>query len=220
MQKIFKKVIALLTITIMSISMFTGCSKKEIGPEVVTKAMFDLFILDDTTAGESVGITVEQGEELVAAKKDAGIQALQTLFSALGGEVSDEKIEEIYNAQAEALRKTSFETEEISSEKDKKVIKISTTYIDTYALQEKASESLVAKIESGEITDISNMGEVLADILIEEMQNASVSEDKKSFEAEFELTKVDVNGKDANMWLPADTTTFGAQLSSLVSGIN
>lgn len=218
MQKFFKKGMALLAVIVISISMLTGCSKEEIGADTVTKAMFDLFVLRDAAACEEIGISQEAGEEVISSQKQATIESFKGLLSSLGSDVPDDKIEEIDNAQVEALRKITYEIEEVSSEKDKKVIKISTTYVDTSSLGNNASKKVEDKIKSGEITDVTKLGEALADSLIEEIQNSNVSEDKKSFEAEFELREIEIDGKNKKIWFPVDSAEFSVNLSSAVAG--
>lgn len=109
----------------------------------------------------------------------------------------------------------SYQIEEIESTYNKKKIKFSTTFFYEPKVSKISAEKLVAKVEAGEIKDLSQVDENLANIMIDEINNFIISDEKVSFETEFTKQKFNVNGKNIKIWVPSDLNEFRFNIFSL-----
>ncbi|MDE6181953.1 MAG: copper amine oxidase N-terminal domain-containing protein, partial [Eubacteriales bacterium] len=98
----------------------------EISASSTAKAIFDLFILGDKTeVMDKLGFSEEECNLALNISKSSFTSG----FKALGLEISDEKIEELYSALMESFKKLTYSIEETTSTDGKtKTILFKTTY--------------------------------------------------------------------------------------------
>lgn len=218
MIKFFKRVTSIIISFSIVLHLLTGCYAKVLSPEDLVNYIINLYVFNDTSAGSTIGISPEDNQASILKIKEYEIASLRKVFEFDGFNVSESKIEEIYNAKMQILKKINYEIEEVESTHNKKKIKFSTTFFNEPKVLKISAEKLVAKVEAGEITDLSQVGENLANIMIYEINNFIISDEKVSFETEFTKQKFNLNGKNITIWGPNDLNEFRLNIFNLISG--
>ncbi|NCE64046.1 hypothetical protein D1159_05450 [Pseudoflavonifractor sp. 524-17] len=220
----------LLVLSLMCTLLLSGCQgagEKPAQPDAVAQVFYDLIIRQDaSSAKELFGYTSEE-EAMADLIGDAGdfekemVSELSAQFEDMGLELTDEEITNLYNAIISMLDRLSFSAEikEIS-EKDKTAVVIAHIgYYDSATMttaMENALNSVMPEDPSS-ITTEAQLNEILHNYLAEmcnvlaTLQPASGTKD---FEVDFELTKMEINGKEKAVWMPSDPEQFGMDLST------
>lgn len=216
MNKFLKSMILFITV----IAMLTSCgSKQEISATDTTKALFDLiFLADKTEAISKLGMSEEECSEMIDIFKQQQITMFQQIFTSSSLDISDKKIEGLYTALVEAFNKVNYIIEEFENPDGKtKTISFKTTYINFEELTNTILQQFMTEAEN--ITDETQLGEVFANSFIEVLKNYTPAEEATiTAEVEFSIQKLQVNGKETDVWLPSDQLNFINELGLAITG--
>lgn len=210
MKKIYT---ALLSICLAAF-LLSGCNREKPTAADSVKAIYDLYILGDTSGVERLGMPEEDISNAINAYDNALAETIRSNFSASGLEMEDETLEAICRARKEALSKMNAECTVISEEGDTAVVELSTTWFDEETLDTDAAYDAREKADAAGYTDydeyLNFIMETYTDNLLEEYKNVTPSEDRK----EITVNCIIVN----NSWLPEDMAAFGSELSLAITG--
>lgn len=192
-----------------------GCSAKEkVTPDMTATSMFDFFIKGDKEAIAKINVPNEEIDASAKIQKDTTISLVKNNLKSSGIEVKEEKLEELYNVRAEALKKLTCTSEIISQAEDSAEVRIKSTYIDEVAIDNKAADDALETVKQMGLTDqkeaINKVGDEYVKNLINGYQSASPSQDTK--EKIFKFTKKD------KIWLPQSMVEFGNGIGLLAAG--
>lgn len=191
---------------------FLGCSKKEIPADQTAKAFYDLFILQDNTGLQNLGVADDALTQLAETQKKAMKDATKANFIQADLPITDEQLESIYQSQIEALKKLSSTMEVVSSDKEVSQVKISTPYVDMVGADTKAAEDTVTEVLNNQISDRAKISELYINKLVENIKALTPSTEVKENTFEFE--------KVQEVWVPKEPRSFGATLGNMCVGNN
>ncbi|MDE6181631.1 MAG: hypothetical protein K2F59_00310 [Eubacteriales bacterium] len=217
MRKCLKAMLLFITV----IAMLTGCAKpEEISATESAKALIDLKFFSDKTGAINLGMTEEECTKMLEEFKETQIKDLKEVFDEADLQVSDEKIEELFNSVMGAFGKLNYTIEELESPNgETKHVIIRTTYIDFEKLVSSTVTNILLDEETlKSMSDESQLGEIIANSLIDALNNATPSEETATIKAEFALQEMTVNGKSANVWFPSNVAKFGNDLTVSMLG--
>lgn len=212
MKKLKKMAVISLALCVLFV---VGCSGKEkLTPDITATSLFNLYIKGDKEAVAKMKISKEDVDAIAKIQKDTAISLLKTSLTSTGIQVTDEKLEEFYNAREEVLKKLNCTAEVISQTKESAEVKIKSTYINEDALAEKAANDALETIKQMGLTDeneaVSKFGDEYIKNSIMAYQSAEPSQDTK--EKTFKFTKQD------GIWLPESSVEFGNSIGLLIAG--
>lgn len=214
------KILAILLISILSLTVMTGCGKVD-PPETVAQGFFELITYNDTTKLESLGVSAEEFAPVKDFMKQAIKDNTKNNFKMAGLSITEEDLNAITEAQLNALKKVkaTFTTE--SSDKQTAVVKIKTNYIKLTEVDEKAANDALQEIQAMGLTDRQQILDACTEKytakLIEGLNSLEPVEDtiEKSFS--FTMQKVDIGGKTKKMWVPENPTTLGKDIATMIA---
>lgn len=209
-----KKIYVLLLTLSMVVSLLSGCGKGKPTAADSVKAIYDLYILRDTTGVTALGMSQADITNALNAYDQALAQTIRSNFSTSGLEMDDETIADICKARVKALSKMNAEFKVSSQKDDTAIVTLSTTYFDEVALDTDAAYDAREAADAKNFTDydayLNFIMETYTQNLIAGYENVTPSEDRK--EIVVTCTIID------NMWLPEDMATFGNELGLTISG--
>ena len=142
MNKLKKIATLLLTTFMLSIAM-VGCGEKIESPELVTESYYDLIVYGDTSKLESMGLGSDDVDTLKEEIQTQLKTQTKNNFTASGLKITDEQLENVVNAQNEAMKKISCTVEPVSSDKQTAVVTLKTNYLNITEADEKAANEAV-----------------------------------------------------------------------------
>lgn len=211
-----KRMYARLLFICIFLSLLSGCGRAKPTAADSVKAIYDLYIVGDTTGAASLGLTEE---DITAAQStyDAALaDTIRSNFSASGLEIDEEIIVSICQARREALSKMNASFTVVSEEGNKAVVTLSTTYFDELALDEDAAYGAREEADAKGFEDydayMNFIMERYTQNLIEGYKNVTPSKETK----DVTISCIIVN----NVWLPENMAAFGSELGMAVAGQN
>lgn len=168
------------------------------------------MVRNDVTYATKLGITQNEADEVIKTYRDGIKRQLEICFIQNQFSVSNEQLIEVINAREFAQNKLTDFIEIISQEKDSAVVKITSTYFDDIAINEKAAQDAIEDVKQENITNKQRAVEVYINNMINGYKNYEISEETASIEVEFKLVD--------NTWIPADVWKFGEKLGMLYTG--
>ncbi len=210
-MKILQKSIAVIMLMALGIFVLAGCGSKTVPAEETAKALYDLYVLQKTDGAKSIGLTDEEIKKSLDAQKSSSINATRSNFISGGLSISNEKLEEIYAAQTEALKKLSSKIEIVSSDKDVTKVKISTSYLDFVGADTRAAEAALK-----ETNDKKKLAEIYPNKIIEEFKKIQPSSELKEKTFDFKKENLKVSDGTKQAWIPSDITGFATELGKMI----
>ncbi len=194
--------------------LLAGCNKPQMDSADSIKAIYDLYILGDTSGISSLGMTEE---EIAAAQQSYDISlkdAIRANFSASGQEIDEDTLEELCKARKEALSRMSASTEIIDESEGKSTVVIHTTYFNEsdmdaaafYDARETSQQMNFSTLEEQQ----KFLMEIYTENLITSYQNVTPSLDTTDVKVECVIQN--------NTWIPANMSSFGSDLALAVTG--
>ena len=192
----------------------SGCGRTKPTAADSVQAIYDMYILRETSGAAKLGMTVEDIANALNAYDNALSEAIRSNFSDSGLEISEETMDEICQARRDALARMHAECTLTSEEGQTALVTLSTTYFDEDTLDKDAAYSAREEADAAGFTDydeyLNFIMEAYTRNLIEGYKSVTPSEDT----LDIEVTCIIVN----NTWLPEDMTSFGSHLGAAVSG--
>lgn len=194
----------------------TGCNEPESTAATSVKAIYDLYILGETKGIESLGMTDTEIASVQTAYDESLKEIIRQNFSDSGQEIDEDVLNELCEARKEALAKMTA-TAEVTSESDgRATVVIHTTYFDEdsldadayYAARELTQETSFETPEEQQIFLMDNYTQNL----ITAYRNVKPSKDTTDITVDCVIQN--------NTWVPANMSSFGADLSQAVTGKN
>lgn len=220
MNKLKKIATLLLTTFMLSIAM-VGCGEKIESPELVTESYYDLIVYGDTSKLESMGLGSDDVDTLKEEIQTQLKTQTKNNFTASGLKITDEQLENVINAQNEAMKKISCTVEPVSSDKQTAVVTLKTNYLNITEADEKAANEAVKEAQSMGITSQKELLEKATELyinkLIDECKNIEPSSETVEKNMTLKLQSFDVNGKAKKMWAPENPVTFGNDIGTMVT---
>lgn len=210
----FKKTITILLSVCMLAGVLTGCGGPKVDAAGSCKAIYDLYILQDSTGVVDMGMTQSDADTALKTYDETMASSIKDLFESNGLPVDDDTVNEIVTAREGALAKLTCTAEITSSDKTKATVTLKTNYIDETAIAIKASEDAIEQLKKEKETDTDKRIELIsgffAQNLIDGYNASEPVDDQKEITAECSLTD--------NVWMPDDMNSFGTKLGQAVSG--
>ena len=216
-----KKALSLALAALMLVSLtLTGCQKKDppATGDKVAVALFEMILKNDaSSAVELFGYASEE-----EARKDMGLDGniyeeladeLATQFTVMGLTASSEDVQGFVDAFMSMFKNVEL-TAKVKESNEKEGTSVVTCTISTFdanALNTAMSEALENIDPDAEFSTIlSAIADVIADI--------TPSGETADFDVDFELQKMEINGKEKEVWLPVDANEFGNLISTTAMG--
>lgn len=220
MKKI-TKILSIFIISILSLSIMSGCGEKVETPESIAQGFFDMIVYNDTTKIQSIGISDDEISPLKDLMKKLTRDSIKNDFNMAGITIEDEDLDKIVEAELKAMNKIKATISNESSDKKTAVIKINTNYLKLTEVDEKAADKAMEEIQSMETTDEDELKKAFVDKyiseLVENLNAIEPSDDTVEKSFAFTMKKVNVGGKTKDMWIPDDPTTFGKDIITMVT---
>lgn len=216
-----KKALSLALAALMLVSLtLTGCQKKDspAAGDKVAVALFEMILKNDaSSAVELFGYASEE-----EARKDMGLDGniyeeladeLAAQFTGMGLTASSEDVQGFVDAFMSMFKNVEL-TAKVKESNEKEGTSVVTCTISTFdanALNTAMSEALENIDPDAEFSTIlSAIADVIADI--------TPSGETADFDVDFELQKMEINGKEKEVWLPVDANEFGNLISTTAMG--
>ena len=147
-----------------------SCKTDTISADQTAGALYNLYVLSNGDECKKLGITDEEIQQVLDTQKSESIKATRLNFTKGGLPITNAELEEIYKAQLEALKKLTPTIKIESEDKDKVVVKISTTYIDLIGADTKAAEEAISEATKSGKTSKSDISKIYIKHLIENIK--------------------------------------------------
>ncbi|MHC1684446.1 MAG: DUF5105 domain-containing protein [Clostridiaceae bacterium] len=211
MRDLRKKLMLLMSILLIP-TILVAC-KSKVSPEESAKILFDYSVKGDSSNLSKLEASESTDDEAIKSKKEQSIKTLKSTLLARGVTANDAQLEDVYNAMAEALKKTDATTEAVSNADNKAVIKVKSTYFDMNSILTTAGAEAITPLMGSDISKPevkAQFSEAFINSLIKELNSAEALTNTR--EMEFNFTVKD------KVWLPEDEAKFFYSLWLLASG--
>lgn len=194
--------------------MFAGCNKPNTNAADSIKAIYDLYILGDTRAISSLGMT---DEDIASAQKtydDSLREMIRANFSDSGQEIDDDTLDELCAARKEALAEMSASAEVTEETDGTATVVVHTTYFKESALDADAFYDAREEALRLAFTDPTEQQVFLMNAytrnLIAAYRNVTPSTDTTDITVECVIQN--------KTWVPANMSSFGSDLALAITG--
>lgn len=200
-----KKLLSFLLAALMAFS-FTLCGCFDSDAAKKSADVFcSLVFKSETENLAKIGVTEDKKDELVDTYRSQIKGQLRDNVSTWGGNVTESQLDDITNAVLDTLSKITFETKQISKDKDNAEVEISTTHFDLRKADEQAVIAALDEIDNMNFTsdyeEDKKLTEVYLNKLPEMIRNSEISTEKSTNTFKFK--------KEDKYWLPEDEENFG-----------
>ncbi|MBE6070858.1 MAG: DUF5105 domain-containing protein [Clostridium butyricum] len=220
-MKRLKKIMALMFATLMLTTMMIGCGEKIEAPELVVEAYYDLIVYGDTSKLETMGFSSEDVTTIKDQRENQLRTSIKNNFDIAGLKINDEQLDNVMQAQINALKKATCTVEPVSSDKETAVVKLKTTYVKITELDKNAANEAVEEVQAMGLTTtqevLDKATEIYINKLIDACNNAEASTDTVEKDVMLKLQLFDVSGKTKKMWAPENPVTFGSDIGTMAS---
>ncbi|MGL4107281.1 hypothetical protein [Clostridium sp. LP20] len=222
MKKINRTLVLGLVMILTTSLFFVGCIGESKQADKVAEAIYDLFILEDSTKIEGIGFSKEEVEKSNMTKAIY----MEESKKELEGEkliVTDEELETLYVVLKERLKKLTVTTEIISEDKETTVVKVKTTFLYLKDAAIEAGEYTLKEAQNVEAISESDYYNKISNIYISKyidnikILEPSVAVKEKTFEFEKQYVKNEDN--TIKLWVPKDAKEFGEVTMQMCLGI-
>lgn len=211
-----KKFCTILWAFLLCSAVLIACGEPENNAASSVKAIYDLYILGDTEGISSLGMSDEEIKSAQTSYDNSVKETIRANFSASGQEIDEDTLTDLCNARKEALSKLEASAEITSESEGKATVVLHTTYFDEsgldedafYAAREAANQSGLATIEEQQVF----LMKTYTQNLITAYQNVTPSSDTTDITVECVIQD--------NSWVPANMSSFGADLALAITGQN
>lgn len=202
--------------------------ESSIMPNETAEAIFALAVKNDPAPATAVfgfGSDNEARMVLRGDAQDPYIQAGQEMaasFADMGADVSEEDVQLLVNATKTMLSKLDYSAEikEMDREAGTAVVTSHVGYFEDDAIK-NAMDGVLDEIladPDAAMGDESDLYSVLIHRFAEAMSAIEPAEDTRDFDTDFQVKTLSVNGQEKSVWMPADPSEFGADLSDNAMG--
>ncbi|MCI8300885.1 MAG: hypothetical protein HFI69_11205 [Lachnospiraceae bacterium] len=198
----------------LCMAMFAGCNKPNTNAADSIKAIYDLYILGDTRAISSLGMT---DEDIASAQKtydDSLREMIRANFSDSGQEIDDDTLDELCAARKEALAEMSASAEVTEETDGTATVVVHTTYFKESALDADAFYDAREEALRLAFTDPTEQQVFLMNAytrnLIAAYRNVTPSTDTTDITVECVIQN--------KTWVPANMSSFGSDLALAITG--
>ena len=209
-----KKILSVLLCICLCSAAPIGCGEPRIDAASSVKAIYDLYILDDTSGIFSLGMTQEDVASAQAAYDSSLKEAIRANFAASGQEIDEDVLDNLYSARKKALSKMTASAEIIEKSGNKATVVLHTTYFDESALDEDAFYRAKEAAQQGNFASIGQQQEFLMDTyssnLIQAYEKITPSADTRAISVECVVQD--------KIWMPANMSSFGGALAKAIAG--
>lgn len=209
-----KKCLSALLFICITVLTMTGCSSPKLTPEESVLALYDLYILEESSGVMELGMTEEDVTSVLDSYNQALTDSFHANITSAGLTMEDSVIADIVEARKEALKSMTASCELVSSDETTAVVVLKTSYFSEAALDEKAANDAIAVMQESGSTDEEELlaiaTEAYAQNLIDGYLAVTPSEEIKEITVDCVLSD--------NIWLPADMASFGEELGLVISG--
>lgn len=186
-----KKTLLMTLILSLVISVFlASCEQKSSTPEQVSKALYDLYIVDKVDT-ENLPISEEEAKKIIEDSKSITKTSITADFQM--DNIPDDIFEKLYSKIIDINKKLEVKTEVVSNEKDKAVVRITSSSIDEGAW-DKGLDEKTSKLSEKELDDNNALLKVYENQLNETAQKPAFGEKPNSIDL--------VLIKNENKWEP------------------
>lgn len=205
-------ILALVAVLIFSFTAI-GCGDK-VTPKESAQILWDVKLKGDISGIQKLGGKEEDGQKLLDSSKEAEKQLLKTNITKAGLKVTDEQLENVYNALIEGCNKNTVTVEETSKSGDTAEVKLTCTYIDETAIDEKAANDAIEAVKDLEVTTQSELlnkaTELYINNLIEGLKNAQPSTETVDKTFSFKKDK-------SGYWMPESPKDYIIGISKMAT---
>ena len=209
-----KKIYTALLFLCLATLLFVGCNKEKPTAADSVKAIYDLYILGDTSGADTLHMTEEEVADALSTYDEALKSSIRSNYSASGLEIDDETINSICEARKDAFSKMKADFTVTSEEGSTAVVTMTTTYFDEIMLDTNAFYKAKEDANNIDFADNNEYQNYTMDAytenLIEAYKNITPSEDTKTIVVN--CTIID------NTWLPEDIGAFYEALALTITG--
>ena len=224
-----RRIPALLLALLMLVSLtLTSCQKKEgpVAADAVAVALFEMILKNDaSSAVELFGYASEAD-----ARKDMGLDG--NLYDEMAEEVVSQLSSTGFNASSEDVQtfidafismfkdvKMTAKVKEIDEKAGTAVVTCTINTFDSNALG-SAMEDAMNKIDPAVASsgDMDAIFSAILNAMSEAIADLTPTENTVDFDVDFELSTLEINGKNQEAWLPKDTEAFGNAISTNAMG--
>ncbi len=209
-----KKFLPILFCICLYIPLLGGCNEPRLNAADSIKAIYDLYILGDTTGISSLGMTKE---DISAARKtydDSLRETIRANFADSGQEIEEETLEELCNARKEALSKMKASAEITKESEGKATVVIHTTFFNEFDLDADAYYNAREKAKKKGFEDLEKQQVFLMNAYTKNLIKAyqEVTPSKETIDITVDCV---IQNKT---WIPANMSSFGSDLALAISG--
>ena len=209
-----KKIYTVLLFLALMASFLPGCAKKKPTAADSVEAIYNLYILRDSSLASKLGMSEKERNDALAAYDEALVKVIRSNYSQSGLEIDEETISIICQARKEAFSRMEADFEVTSEEEDTSVVTLTTTYFNEVELDTKAFYDAKDAADAAALADFDEYVNYIMDTytqnLIREYENVLPSEDTKSIS----VTCVILD----NVWIPKDIGSFYENLGLAITG--
>lgn len=218
MKKIKKLAVVFLAGILTASVTLVGCGDKKPSVDETARAIYNLYVLSDPTEIKRLGVSEEEVTKVADEQKSASKNATKMNINKAGLQISEDQLNQIYDAQMEALKKLTVMTEVVEETEDTAKVKIITNFADFMTADKKAGKDAAAKIKESQITDKTKVVEIYVNNMINNLKAIEPSSEKKEDIFELKLQKIKTDGKIKDIWMPTNMTDFGTRLGKMITG--
>lgn len=229
MEKIKKRVFAVIAIMTIMCMTLTGCGSKIAPADESVSALFELAAKSNAAPMKDLlGFASEEDVRNTFFEEDADMELVEKLsseFTSAGVDLSDEEIQEVTDSMMTVLNKINYTAEIISESSDKTVVTLKVYGYSKDNLNQSVSNAQTKMFES--ITEEDRMAIIGGD---EEILKKYILQCINDFVAGISATElnsepvevtvsckklaVDVSGKETIVWLPSDMNSFSKEVEA------
>lgn len=209
-----KKIYTALLLIVLTTFFFAGCNSEKPTAADSVEAIYDLYILGDTSAAATLGMSEEEAADALTTYDETLKENIRSNYSASGLEIDDETIHSICEARKGAFSRMKADFTVTSEEGSTAVVTINTTYFDEILLDTNAFYEAKEEANNLDFADDLEYQNYTMDAytenLIEAYRNITPSSDTKTIA----VTCTIIN----NAWLPEDIGAFYEELALTITG--
>lgn len=209
-----KRFFSILLCICLCTTFLPGCNGPKKNAADSIKAIYDLYILDDTAGITSLGMTEEDINTARQTYDNSLKENIRSNFAKSGQEIEEETLDELCQARKTALSKMKASAEIVSESEGKATVVIHTTYFDESDLDADAFFAAKETAQQQNFSIAEEQQSFLMDTytqnLIKAYQEVTPSEKTTDISVDCVIQN--------NTWVPANMSSFGSELALAVTG--
>ncbi|EOS27040.1 hypothetical protein C806_00632 [Lachnospiraceae bacterium 3-1] len=209
-----KKFFPILFCICLCTTLLTGCNGPKKNAADSVQAIYELYILGNTDGIAALGIPEEDIDNARQTYHESLKETIRVKFAASGQEISEDVLNELFEARKTALSKMSASAEVISESSGKATVVVHTTYFDEDDLDADAYYEARETAWQHSFPTVADQKIFLMDTytqnLIAAYENVTPSEKTTDIAVECVIQN--------NTWVPANMSSFGSDLALAITG--